>query len=287
LLIEVGLACSEGLVVMAGSQELNAVLTRRTEISPGSLVIRVVPERWQVPPFKPGQFAVLGLPPEAPRCEAADAEDPTPKRGLLIRRAYSIASSSVEREYLEFYVTLVYSGSFTPRLFALKEGDRLWLGPTISGLFTFDEVPARANIVMIATGTGLAPYMSQLRTHLTAEEARRYAVIHGARHSWDLGYRGELYALERVCPTLTYLPVISRLHHAPEPWGGAMGYVQDVWQGGHVGQAWGFGPSPSNTHVFLCGNPDMIDAMVEILRPQGFREHAGQQPGEIHSEKYW
>ena len=272
---------------MAVSQELNAVLAHRTEISPGSLVIRVVPEGRKVPSFKPGQFAVLGLPPEARRYAAADAEDSLPKSGVLIRRAYSVASSSVKREYLEFYITLVYSGALTPRLFALREGDRLWLGPTILGLFTFDEVPARANIVMIATGTGLAPYMSQLRTHLMAGEVRRYAVIHGARHSWDLGYRAELYGLERICPTFTYLPVISRLSHAPEPWGGQMGYVQDVWRGGHVGQAWGFPPSPADTHVFLCGNPGMVDAMVELLRPQGFREHTGQQPGEIHSEKYW
>jgi ferredoxin--NADP+ reductase len=272
---------------MAERDELNAVLVRRIEVAPGSLVLRVVPDSWQLPPFKPGQFAVLGLPPDAPRCAAADADDPPPTTGALIRRSYSVASSSVEREYLEFYISLVYSGSLTPRLFALKERDRIWLGPNISGLFTFDEVPPDANIVMVATGTGLAPYMSQLRTHLSAGEARRYAVIHGARHSWDLGYRGELYALERVCTSFTYLPVISRLQHAPEPWGGALGYVQDVWQSGQVGQAWGFPPTPFDTHVFLCGNPAMVDDMIEILSPQGFREHTRQRPGEIHSEKYW
>ena len=67
---------------------------------------------------------------------------------------------------MEFYVALVTSGALTPRLFALNIGDRLWLGTKITGMFTFDQVPEDQNVVMIATGTGLAPYMSMLTTHL-------------------------------------------------------------------------------------------------------------------------
>jgi len=88
------------------------------------MVIRVAPAGWELADFDPGQFAVLGLPPEASRCEGADDEEEAPKPGKLIRRAYSIASSSATREYIEFYITLVHSGALTPRLFAGPEDHR-------------------------------------------------------------------------------------------------------------------------------------------------------------------
>jgi len=270
------------------SSELNAVVVQRVEVAPGLLVLRVAPVGWELAPFKPGQFAVLGLPPEAPRHPFADGDDdPIPKPGTLIRRSYSIASSSDGRQYLEFYLTLVRSGSLTPRLFALGVGDRLWLGPKLTGVFTFDRAPADANLVMVATGTGLAPYMSQLRSDLRAGSARRIAVLHGARHSWDLGYRDELIAMQRLSSSLTYIATVSRPDQEPVPWGGETGYVQELWTRHRLDDAWGFRPVPENTHVFLCGNPDMVDSMTGLLAAEGFREHTRSQPGQVHSERFW
>ncbi len=270
------------------TNELNAVVAQRIELAPGLLVLRVAPAGWELPAFKPGQFAVLGLPPGAPRHPFADqADDPEPKAGALIRRPYSIASSSTEREYLEFYLTLVRSGSLTPRLFALSVGDRLWLGPKLAGVFSFDRAPADANLVMIATGTGLAPYMSQLRSDLHNGNPRRISVLHGARHSWDLGYRAELITMQRLCPNLTYLATVSRPDEEPVPWGGDTGYVQDLWTRRRLDAAWGFHPSPDDTHVFLCGNPDMVDRTTAILVGEGFRVHSRLRPGQIHAEKFW
>ena len=271
---------------MAG-QVLNAVVTHRDEVAPGLMILRVVPDAWALPPFKPGQFAVLGLPAEAVRHGLSDQEDPPAKAGSMIRRAYSIASSSREDEYLEFFLNFVRSGSLTPRLFALAAGDRLWLGPRITGLFTFDEVPGDANVVMVATGTGLAPYMSMLRTFLADEGHRRMAVIHGARHSWDLGYRAELIAMARSRPNLAYVATVSRPDEEPVPWGGEAGRVQEVWERGRVAEAWGIAPTPDHTHVLLCGNPTMVEEMVALLAGQGYREHTRQRPGQIHVERYW
>lgn len=268
--------------------ELNAVVQQVVEVAPGLMVLRVVPDGWELPEFKPGQFAVLGLPPEAPRCANADPDEETPpKPGVLIRRSYSIASSSKAREYLELYITLVRSGALSPRLFALAPGDRLWLGPKISGLFTLDQVPPGRNLVMIATGTGLAPYMSMLRSRLPGLAERRVAVILGARHSWDLGYQAELMTMSRRWPKLSYLPIISRPAEEPVPWGGAAGYVQDLWRDGAVGRAWGFRPTPADSAVLLCGNPGMIDDMTGILAGEGFREHTRKEPGEVFVERYW
>jgi ferredoxin--NADP+ reductase len=268
-------------------QSLNAVVTNRAEVAPGLMIVRVAPDGWALPRFKPGQFAVLGLPAEAARHPLSDPEDPPAKAGSMIRRAYSIASSSREDAYLEFFLNLVRSGSLTPRLFALNAGDRVWLGPKITGLFTFEEVPRDANVVMVATGTGLAPYMSMLRTFIADERHRRVAVIHGARHSWDLAYRSELVAMQRSRANLTYVATVSRPDEEPVPWGGETGRVQEVWSRGVVADAWGLAPAPEHTHLLLCGNPTMIEDMVAVLAGQGYREHTRQQPGEVHVERYW
>jgi ferredoxin--NADP+ reductase len=270
-----------------GTFDLNAVIQRRREVAPGLMVIRVVPEGWELPEFTPGQFAVLGLPPDSPRCELGDPDEEEHKPGALIRRAYSIASSSVACEYLELYITLVRSGALTPRLFALEPGDRLWLGPKITGRFTLDAAPDDADLVLIATGTGLAPYMSMLRTILPSEGGRRIAVLLGARHSWDLGYQSELMRMDRQNGPFSYFSIISRPAEEPVPWGGPAGYVQDLWRGEHLERAWGSRPTPDSSRVFLCGNPAMIEDMVTVLFEEGFREHSRKNPGHVFVERYW
>jgi ferredoxin/flavodoxin---NADP+ reductase len=73
----------------------------------------------------------------------------------------------------------------------------------------------------------------------------------------------------------------------PTPWGGATGHVQDLWKGGALLRAWGFQPSAKDTHVFLCGNPEMIEDMCRVLENDGFRVHEPRAPGQVHVEKYW
>ena len=175
----------------------NAAVIGREEINPQLLVLRVQPDTAMFD-FKPGQFGVLGLLGSEPRVPEAASEEIVPEPDKMIRRAYSIASSSVERRYVEFYLTLITSGQLTPRLFALKHGSPLFLGPKASGVFTLDRVPPGKAVVFIATGTGLAPYISMLRTMLVNETQRRFVVLHGARFGWDLGYRGELESLARL-----------------------------------------------------------------------------------------
>jgi ferredoxin--NADP+ reductase len=272
---------------MTATAELNAVITQKIEVAPGLMVIRVVPDGWHLPTFSPGQFAVLGLPPEAGRSRMADTEGEPAKPGKLIRRAYSIASSSKADTYLEFFITLVHSGALSPRLFNLSPGDRVWLGPKITGTFTLDQAPADADVIMIATGTGLAPYMSMLRTELAVSRGRRFAVLLGARHSWDLGYHAELVTMERLSPYFCYLPIISRPAEEPVPWTGRAGYVLDLWRGRELDRIWGGRPTPETARVFLCGNPTMIDDMVELLGDEGFTEHTRKQPGSIYVERYW
>ncbi len=271
-----------------GAVPLNAVVLQRQEVSPGLIILRIAPDNWEFDEFQPGQFGVLALPGSASRCANSDInEESIENPNKLLKRAYSLASSSAFREYLEFYIVLVPSGELTPRLFALAPGDRLWLGHKFSGVFTLDQVPDDQHVVLVSTGTGLAPYISMVRSKLTCGGPRRFAILHGARHSWDLGYRSELETLDHMCSNFSYIPSISRPAEEHLPWKGESGYIQDVWKRMPVRSAWGFTPSPEDTHVFICGNPEMIESMVDIFLEQGFTEHTKQSPGQIHVERYW
>jgi ferredoxin--NADP+ reductase len=270
--------------------ELNAVVTERVDFTPDLMILRVAPDGWELPDFRAGQYALLGLPPQAPRSASSGPEsatsDPVPAAGELIRRAYSVASSSVERDYVEFYVAQVRSGALTPRLFALGIGDRVHLASRFTGMFTLDRVPADQHLVLVATGTGLAPYMSMIRTHVEADPARKVLVLHGARNSWDLAYRTELFHLQRFAPGFAYLPVIDGPQDEVVPWRGQIGFAQDLWKAGMVEQLWGLAPTPRNCHVFLCGNPLMIGAMSALLVPEGFTVHRRHTPGQLHIEEF-
>lgn len=267
--------------------ELNAVVTSKDELSSRLMIMRVVADGWQLPDFKAGQYVAIGLPGSAPRSQLSGPEPVPANPCKLIRRAYSIASSSMTREYMDFYISLVTTGALTPRLFALHIGDRLWLSSKITGMFTLDQVPAGKHVVMIATGTGLAPYMSMLSTHLKCGSARRVAVLHGAYHSWDLGYRSELMTLQHLCSNFTYFATIDSPKDEPVPWSGPTGFVQELWLKGYVAKAWGFQPTPDNTDIFLCGNPNMIEETTAILNEEGFREYTPHdEEGQIHIERF-
>jgi ferredoxin--NADP+ reductase len=269
------------------AKELNTIVSQRIEVTPDLVKLRVIPDGWELPDFEPGQYGVLGLPGSAPRYDSADIEENPPDPDKLIMRAFSVASSSVTKEYIEFYIGLIRSGSLTPRLLHLKPGDRLWMGPKFRGMFTLSEVPSEFNIVLAATGTGVAPYMSMIRTELAEGVRHRFAVIHGAYHSVDLGYHDELKTLALANKNFTYLPILSHAHEEVIPWKGHEGFVQKLWTDGTLENAWKLHPTPENTHVFLCGNPLMIKFMTEILEKEGFKMHSKKEYGQIHTERFF
>ena len=274
---------------MPSKQPLNAVVTFLNDVSPGRRILQVAPYGWDFPEHRPGQFVSLGLPGSATRCAAAEPEPLEAAPNKLIKRTYSIASSPLHREYLEFYVTLVPGGALTPRLFELKIGDRIWLSKSPSGNFTYDDslVTEGANLVLCTSGGGLAPLICMLVAHLNLIPERRVVLIHGVRHSWDLGYRSLLMTLQDLRPTFTYLPTISQPEDEIVPWMGELGGVQDVWREGAIEKAWAFRPAAGHTHVFLCGSPEMTDSMVELLEGEDFNVDTESEHGQVHVEKFW
>ena len=260
------------------AQLLNASVIRRIDVAEGLAIFRILPD-FGVPDFSPGQYVALGLPGTHPR----PLEYPPEKEVLkspekLIKRSYSIGSSPFEKDYLEFYIAIVPEGALTSRIALLSEGGRIWIAPKIVGRFGVDGVPKGRNLVLIATGTGIAPYISMLRTDPIRFEYGRIILIHGVRYESDLAYDIELENLKKIAPNFSYYSIVSR----PSPnWSGHRGYVQDLIKNGIVRL------DSSSDHVFLCGNPAMIDDVQGLLAVNGYTEHSSRSPGNLHLEKYW
>lgn len=257
--------------------ELDLVLVACEDITPRLRVLRLRARTTPIGAFEPGQFVQVGLPMEASGVDLLPAR---PGRVRMHKRPFSIASAPAELPEVELYVALVDGGRFTPLLWRLVPGDRLWHDPVPKGVFTFSRVPAGADLVLVATGTGLAPFISFLRRHPVEGPWRRLVLVHGVRTPAELGYRAELEARAARDATVRYVPVVSR----PDPadgWNGAVGRVQSALAGHGVEL------DPARAHVFLCGNPDMIRDVRALLEPRGYRPDTLETPGSLHFEKYW
>lgn len=265
-----------------GEAPFNATVVARRDLNPRLCILRVRPDG-ALPAFEPGQHILLGLPREG---QDGLHPDSGGRRARLLRRAYSIASANRGEEALEFFVVRIEHGRLTPRLWPLEIGGRLWVADRAQGELTLAATPPDRDLVLVATGTGIAPFISMLRSYRGAGRWRRFTLIHGVREVSDLGYREELEAAQRDNPSVRYLPVVSR---APEgqAWNGLRGRVQQVLDPQRFLQQAGAPLDPGQCTVFLCGNPAMIRDVEALLRPLGFRRGDARCPGNLHYERYW
>ena len=215
--------------------------------------------------FKPGQYATLGV-----------AVDPKP-----LERPYSIVSSPTEPT-IEFLLELVDHGLVTPHLHGLQPGAELLMRPRAKGRFTLDLASGRSHHVFVATVTGIAPFVSMLRTLQAGGYAEplpagfRVLCIHGGSRSDEFGYDQELVGLERELDWLTYVPTISRIHEDPS-WPGEVGRVEDVLRK-HLDAT---GADAFNSVGYLCGHPGMIAVGHAILARAGLAKEF------IRQEEYY
>jgi ferredoxin--NADP+ reductase len=214
-------------------------------------------------PFKPGQYCAIGL------------ND--------IRRAYSIVSAPSENA-LELFVELVppsKGGQLTPALHALKIGETVSLLPKAKGIFTFDS--RFTNHIMVATVTGIAPFMSMIRNHirqgLSAQQAQyHFYVLHGASYHDEFCYREELEEIMRTNPggiDLVYVPTVSRPHEKKNAsWRGRSGRVNLVLDR----FPFQCGLSSKDSTIYACGHPGMIQDVKQNFVRQGWK---------VKEERYW
>lgn len=239
-------------------------ILERRQWAPGLVTIRLDAD---VDHFEPGQFLNVGL--------RIDEK--------LVFRAYSAASPPGEP--LEFYLAEVAGGELTPTLFSLKEGDEVEVERHPQGFFTLKYVPDASELWLIATGTGLGPFLSILRAGEVWRRFPHVVVVHGVRQCAHLGYKellGEL--VERHAGRLTYVPVVSR---EPEASGVVHGRVTTALTDGSLEAFAQRSITPERSHLMLCGNPAMIEEMLRLLEARGLRKHRQRKPGHITIEKYW
>ncbi len=271
----------------------NATLIAREDLTDILSIVRVRPDAGVVPPFTPGQFIRLGLPrpplrdgPAAQPRGAVPRPSSRPGRIRLTRRAYSIASSPKVTEWMEFFVVRVEAGELTPRLWEINPGGRLWMDAAAKGEFRIDLAPPGKDLVMVSTGTGIAPFVSMLRTYRGQNRWRRFVLINGVRYPADLGYRSEVEAIAREDLSVQYIPLVSR-ELAGGNWQGLCGRVQTVLEPAAYERIVGAPLDPGECHIFLCGNPEMIDSVTAALEARGFVTDFREKLGNIHFERYW
>jgi len=268
------------------ASKYNATVESVERLNPDLFILKVRPDR-VVEPFVSGQYVLLGLSTNVPRREGSEPEFKEQKPDRLVLRAYSIASGGHETEVLEFYISVVANGSLTPRLVTVRPGDRLNMGDKIRGHFTLDTVSEGHDTVLLAsTGTGLAPYISMLRAQHVNPRPYRLIVLHGSRVSSDLGYREEMERHARELPGVLYIPSVSRPQLDPD-WKGDTGRITRYFDTPELQERYGFTLDPAKTSVFLCGNPEMISAVENVLTPLGYTKHTTSEPGALHIEEYW
>jgi len=238
----------------------SATIVRRRDATDDLFVLWLQPHIPFV--FKAGQYITIGM------------------EG--IERPYSIVSAPYERE-IELFIERVapdQGGHLTPLLHTAHTGDVLTMRPVAKGRFTFRA--DATHHVMMATVTGIAPYVSMIRQFLhnphggAKREGHRFFVIHGASYRDEFVYDAELRALRDEHPGLIeYIPSVSRPSAARnQGWSGAVGRVNEILDE-HLAR-WSL--PQADTVIYLCGNPGMIEDAKRRVVPQGWS---------VAQEQYW
>lgn len=263
-------------------QQYNATVVGKILITPDLMILRIKADEPRNK-FIAGQYTSIGLLGKEMRSpnSVVPVEDSNPEE--LIIRPYSIASANIETQHFEFYISQVKSGQLTPRLFNLQQGSRIWLDDDILGIFTLNKTPEDCNIVMVATGTGLAPYISFLRSHLKEHTNIKLAIIHGAAYAWDLGYFSELNLIKTVFSNFFYFPTLLK---PEDDWTGLKGYIEKHLESGLLESQAGIEILPEKTHFYLCGNPNMVKSVSNFLFNKNYNKHTKECIGALHIEEY-
>jgi len=224
--------------------------------------------------FTPGQFARLGV---------RNHDD-----GEIVWRAYSIASANYD-EHLEFFSVVVPNGAFTSRLSKLREGDEILVEKKSYGFLTTDRFEQGRDLWMLATGTGLAPFLSILHDFATWETYENLVLVQSVRTQAELAYedliksfdRSEYYA--EFAHKLRYLRIVTR---EPVP-GTLRDRVTKLLTSGVLEENVGLRLDHDRSRIMLCGNPDMVEDSRKLLVDRGFRVSRRGDPGHLAVENYW
>lgn len=221
--------------------------------------------------FENGQFAMVGL----------------EVNGRPLLRAYSIASANYE-ETLEFFSIKVPDGPLTSRLQHLQEGDQIFVGKKPTGTLLVDNLLPGKTLWLLATGTGLAPFLSIIRDPEVYERYDKIVLTHTCRYVEELAYRELIsehlpqheYLGELVREKLVYFPTVTREDFHTR------GRITELIETGELFDRLDVSAfSTENDRVMLCGSPDMLKEIRALLEARGFVEGNMNHPGHFVLEK--
>ena len=242
----------------------------RKNLTPDLAIFRMQPaDRRPVPDFKAGQFVALGL--------KVDGDH------NITYRPFSLSSPPEEKRYFEFYIKSASEyvmSKFTSTLFKMFEGDLLyWRNP--AGSFTIEDkkadgTPDTRRLVLVASGTGLAPFISYILHLKNIKSKREIILLHGAKYVLELGYYDLLKNISASDSNFKYLTTVSRPdHELSRDWRGNVGRVETLLVGrdnckSQLEEAIGEKVTPENSFFHICGYAGTINAVISILSPLGF-----------------
>ena len=243
--------------------------------------------------FTAGQFVRLGVnPSQLKYYQQVEASDEVSNEALNedIFRAYSIVSSPFD-EVLEFFSIVIPDGAFTSQLQHLQVGDELLLNTMPFGFLTLAryQKPLPKDLWLLATGTGLAPFLSMLQDLKTWEDYEHIVLAYSARSTDELAYVEQIERLQEDFGTLVdnpakliFIPIVTR-----ETVDGALSErLPKLLLEGTLQARAGIALDVDTTHVMLCGNPDMVDDTKEALKTLGLVMNRRGE-GNIAVENYW
>lgn len=221
--------------------------------------------------FKPGHYARLGL---------ADAA------GTVEWRPLSLVSATID-DYLEFVAVLVPAGAFSARLAQARPGDTIRVDRAAYGFLTVDQLAPGTDLWLLASGTGIGPFVSMLRDPALWQSFDRLIVVHSVREARELVYReaiaAEIAARADQPARCLYVPVVTR-----EACPGALSErIPRLIENGGLTARSGVELHPAHSRVMVCGNPDLLKDMRMLLAARGFQASRRGAPGQMAFEKYW
>lgn len=213
--------------------------------------------------------------------------------GEHVARPFSFVNPP-EDPVLEFFGVLVPGGHLSPHLAQLAPGQALEVSDRPTGFLVLSEVPEANTLWLISTGTGLAPFLSILRTEAPWRRHANVVLVHAVRTARELVYREMIEdVMTRRGGRFRYVTFVTREAVAEGPWiGGAhapllAGRVPAAIRDGRLEAAAGLALSVQGSQVMLCGNPDMVRDTTEVLKERGMRKNRRRAPGQITVENYW
>jgi ferredoxin/flavodoxin---NADP+ reductase len=200
-----------------------------------------------------------------------------------VARPYSYVNPPDVRP-LEFHLVAVPEGPLSNRLIHLRSGDDVELMPRSTGLFTLDQLPDARDLWLLATGTGLGPFLSMLGTDEPWERFGNIRLVHSVRYGAELAYRDWIAGFAQRAPDrFHYQPLVTReaLEGIPQA------RVPAVLEDGRLERVCRLEIDPDHSQVMICGNPDMVRDTQAVLKARGLQRHRRGHPGQITVENYW